>query len=155
MESDLENGIHLLSFRMRLLRAMQEENSTSVGLTERDAMILALLNEHGRMPVSQISSAEPNVSDSTISTTVTKLWREKGMVSKTISPENQRTTIVELTDKGRKAIEILNKQRSERFKTLLQAIEVTDDEKAVLLKVVGRAIAFFDKHLELAKARNK
>ncbi|RKY12396.1 MAG: hypothetical protein DRP52_04700, partial [Planctomycetota bacterium] len=48
-------------------------------------------------------------SDSTISVNITKLWREKRMVSKTKDPENQRTTIVELTEAGKRAIEIYNK----------------------------------------------
>jgi DNA-binding MarR family transcriptional regulator len=69
------------------------------------------------------------------------------MVTKTISPENQRITIVDLTEKGKKAIETYKKQRSERFQTLFEAIKVTDEEKNVLLRVIGRAIPFFDKHL--------
>jgi len=155
MGPDLEKAILEISLRMRLLKAMQEDESPSAGLTERDVMILRLLNERGKMTVSQIAAAEPNVSDSTISTNITKLWRDKQMVSKTISPENQRTTIVELTDKGKKAIEVVNKQRAERFKTLFQAIEVTDDEKQVLLKILNRAIPFFDKHLGLDKTTNE
>ena len=134
---------------------MQEDKSLSEGLTERDVMILELLNKREKMTVSEIAAADPNVSDSTISTDVTKLWRDKKMVSKTISPENQRTTIVELTEKGKKAIEVINKQRTERFKTLFQAIEVTDDEKQVLLKILARAIPFFDKHLRLDKNTNQ
>ncbi len=118
-------------------------------------MILGLLNERGKMTVSQIAAADPNVSDSTISTTITKLWRDKQMVSKTISPENQRTTIVELTDKGKKAIELINQQRAERFKTLFKAIEVTDEEREVFIRVLNRATAFFDKHLGLNKSTNK
>lgn len=152
---DLEKAILEISLRMRLLKAMQEDESPSAGLTERDVMILRLLNERGKMTVSQIAAADPNVSNSTISTNITKLWRDKQMVSKTISPENQRTTVVELTDKGKKAIEVVNKQRAERFKTLFQAIEVTDDEKQVLLKILNRAIPFFDKHLGLDKTANE
>jgi len=155
MGPDLEKAILEISLRMRLLKAMQEDESPSAGLTERDVTILRLLDERCKMTVSQIAAAEPNVSDSTISTNITKLWRDKQMVSKTISPENQRTTIVELTDKGKKAIEVVNKQRTERFKTLFQALEVTDDEKQVLLKILNRAIPFFDKHLGLDKIANE
>jgi len=147
MVPDLEKAIHEINSRMRLLKTLQEDSSNVEDLTERDIMILGLLSEQGRMNVSQISSAEPNVSDSTISTNITKLWRDKKMVSKTVSPENQRTTIVELTDKGRKAIELVNQQRAERFKTLLRAIEMTDDEKEVFTRVLTRAITFLDKHL--------
>jgi len=151
MGPDLEKAILELSFRMRLLKAVQEDKSPSENLTDRDVMILQLLNERGKMTVSQIAAADPNASDSTISTNITKLWHSKKMVSKTISPENQRTTIVELTEKGKKAIELFNKQQAKRFKTLFQAIEVTDDEKQVLLKILNRAIPFFDKHLGLDK----
>lgn len=155
MGPDLEKAILELSLKMRLLKAVQEENSPSENLTERDIMILQLLNERGKMSVSQIAAADPNASDSTISTNITKLWRDRNLVSKTISPKNQRTTIVELTEKGKKEIEIINKQRAERFNTLFHAINVTDDEKQVLLKIVKRAIPFFDKHLGFDKSTSK
>ena len=155
MGPNLEKAILELSLKMRLLKALQEDKSPSENLTERDVMILQLLNERDKMTVSQIAAADPSASDSTISTNITKLWRDKKLVSKTISPENQRTTIVELTDKGKKAIELANQQRAERFKTLFQAIEVTDDEKQVLLNILTRAIAFFDKHLGLNKNTKK
>ena len=153
MGPDLEKGIHEISLRMRLLRAMQQEKSYLEDLTERDERILGLLAERGRMTVSQIAAAEPNVSSSTISTGITRLWRDKKMLSKTVSPENQRTTIVELTEKGKQTVELINKQRAERFQLLFDAIKVTDDEKEVLIEVLNRAIAFFDKHLGLNKKR--
>jgi len=147
MGPDLEKAIYEISLRMRQLKAMQENKSYSEGLTERDVMILKALHQRGALAISQIAEAVPNVSDSTISTDVTKLWRVKQMVSKEKNPQNQRTTIVELTDKGKDVIEILNTERAERFKTLFRAIEVTDEEKQVILKVLARAITFFDKHL--------
>ena len=78
-------------------------------LSKRDMIILNVLSQRGKMSVSEIANAIPNASDSTISVNITKLWREKQMVSKTKDPENQRTTIVELTEAGKKAIEIYNK----------------------------------------------
>ncbi len=155
MGPDLERAILEISLRMRLLKAVQEEKSPAEALIERDVMILELLNERGKMTVSEIAASAPSASDSTISTTITKLWRDREMVSKTISPENQRTTVVELTDKGKKAIEVINKQRAERFKALFQAIEVTDNEKQVFLNILNRAIPFFDKYLGLDKASKK
>jgi DNA-binding MarR family transcriptional regulator len=152
MGPDLTKAIHEISLRMRLLRAGQEDESASEGLTQRDTLILELLNERGRMTISQIAQAYPTISDSTISTNITKLWRDNKMVSKTISPENQRTTIVELTDIGRKAIELVKQQRAERYQTLFDAINVTDGEKEVFTKILTRAIAFFDNYLGLGKA---
>ena len=155
MGPELEKSIYEISMRMQLLRAMQEDKSSTESLSERDEMILSLLSERGEMTISQIAACDPTASDSTISTTITKLWRDKKMVSKTISPENQRTTIVELTDEGRKAIETIKQQRAKRFNTLFQALEVSDDEKEVLLRVNLRAIAYFDKYLGLNKDNDK
>lgn len=155
MGPDLVKAIHEISLRMRLIRAAQEEKSSSEGLTERDVVILELLKERGKMTISQIAQAYPTISDSTISTNITRLWRDNKMVTKTISPENQRTTIVELTDEGKKAIELIMQQRAERYQTLFTAINVTDDEKEVFTKILMRAVAFFDKYLELDKASKK
>ena len=106
MGPDLAKVMQELSSRMRHLKATQEDKASAGNLTERDLMILGMLNERGKMTVSQISAADPIASESTISTTITKLWRDKKMVTKTISPENQRTTIVELTDKGKSFTQI-------------------------------------------------
>ncbi len=155
MGPDLVKAIHEISLRMRLIRAAQEEKSSSEGLSERDVIILELLKERGKMTISQIAQAYPTISDSTISTNITRLWRDNKMVTKTISPENQRTTIVELTDEGKKAIKLIMQQRAERYQTLFTAINVTDDEKEVFTKILMRAVAFFDKYLELDKASKK
>lgn len=155
MGPDLIKAIHDISLRMRLLRAVQEEKSSAQGLTERDVIILELLDERGKMTISQIAQAYPAISDSTISTNITKLWRDNKMVSKTISPENQRTTIVELTEEGKKAIGLIKTQRAERYQTLFAAINVTDDEKAVFTRILTRAIAFFNKYLGLDKTSKK
>ena len=147
MGPDLEKAIQAISLRMRLLKAMQEDNPAEDNLTEREYMILELVKQHGSMTVSQISAADQTVSDSTISTTITKLWRDKQMVSKVIDPRNQRSTIIALTEKGTNVLELFQSQRAERFKTLFEAIDVTDEEKDVFLRVLTRSITYFDKFL--------
>jgi DNA-binding MarR family transcriptional regulator len=144
MGPDLTKAIHEISLRMRLLRAVQEEKSSAEGLTERDVIILELLNERGKMTISQIAQAYPAISDSTISTNITRLWRDDKM-----------TTIVELTEKGKKAIELIKAQRAERYQTLFNAINVTSDEKVVFTRILTRAIAFFDEYLGLNKTPKK
>ena len=153
MGPDLERAIHEISLRMRLLRARQEETG-SESITERETMLLELIEGNGTMTVSQIAASYPGVSESTISTGVTKLWRGK-VVSKTINPENQRVTIVALTEKGKKALAVVKRQRAERFNTLFHAIETTDDEKQVFIRVLTRAIAYFDEFLGLDKHASK
>jgi len=151
MGPDLEKAIHELSLRMRLMRAIQEERRAEDVLTERESLILQQVAEQGPLSVTQIAEAWPNVSESTISMTLTKLWKRR-LVSKTISPENQRMTLVDLTDKGRLELEQIFRQRKERFQALFNAIQVTPEEKEVLIRICQRGVAFLDELLGLSHA---
>jgi DNA-binding MarR family transcriptional regulator len=146
---DLEKAILELSLRMRLIRFMQEEKELVKALSEREILLLQLIAERGTMTVSEIAAAYPTVSESTISTSLTKLWRDRGMISKTISPENQRTTLVELTDKGKNALAEVMKSRGRSYNALFHAIQVTKDERDVLVRICHRAVQYMDEHLNL------
>lgn len=151
MEAELIKAMRDLTLRMRLLKANQEEQVGQACLTEREVLILELLHKNGPMSVSQLSLADVGASDSTISSTITRLWRDRKLVTKTISPENQRTTIIGLTDEGRNIVDIINTQRNERFKTFYEAINLSCDEEEAMLNVLHRAINFLDERLELRK----
>ncbi len=69
------------------------------------------------------------------------------MVTKTASSEDQRATMIGLTEKGRKIIDVLNEQRNERFKAFIEALNLTDGEEQVMLDVFNRAIKFLDERL--------
>ncbi len=155
MGPELTKALNDLAFRMRLLKTIQEEQNPVDELNERDILILSLLNEKGKMTISQIAAAVPGSSDSTISTAVTKLWRNTKLVSKKICPENQRITYVELTDKGVTMLETINKQRQERFQAFYEAIKVSPEEKQVLINIFTRANKFFDKYLGFEKEPEK
>ena len=146
MTSDLEQAIHDISLRMRLLRSSQLSNSTVPQFTEREETILFILSELGEMAVSQIANIVPRTSVSTISTTITNLWKRK-FVIKQISPTSQRVTLVSLTKKGLEVIDTLKQSESERYRTLIRALSVTEDEREMLIDIVNRAVGFFDKHL--------
>jgi len=155
MRPDLVKALHNLTFRMRLLKANQEEQQVGkVCLTEREMLILELLAEGGPTSVSKLSLADPAASDSTISSTITRLWRNK-FVTKKISPENQRTTIIGLTDTGRKIIEHFIKQREDRLRAFCEAINTTEDEEEVMVNVFTRAINFFDERLGIRTVTSK
>jgi DNA-binding MarR family transcriptional regulator len=141
-----------LSMRMRLMRAAQEGTSKTEDLGERDILLLELLNSRGQMAVSEISAAYPNVSESTISTNITKLWKNRKLVSKMINPENQRMTFVDLTDKGRQLLNVIKQQRAERMATLFRAMEFSEAEREMMERVIARAIKFFDEYLGLTKS---
>jgi DNA-binding MarR family transcriptional regulator len=146
MGPDLEKVINELSLRMRQIRAMQEDQNPKGALTERESLILQQISEKGPLAVSQISQVWPNISESTISITLTKLWKQK-IVSKTISPDNQRVTLVDLTDKGRAELTKILEQRKHRFQVFFEAIQVTPEEKEVLIRVFGRGVTFMDQIL--------
>jgi DNA-binding MarR family transcriptional regulator len=155
MPAELGKLIDELGTRMRLLRAAQEGSSQNEDLSERDILLLELLSNRGKMAVSEISAAYPNVSESTISTNITKLWKNKKLVSKTINPENQRVTVVDLTDKGRELLRVIKQQRSERLATLFRAMEFADGEREMMERVIARAIAYFDTYFGMKKSENK
>ena len=146
MGPDLEKVINDLSLRLRQIRAMQEDQNPKGTLTERESLILQQISEKGPLAVSQISQVWPNISESTISITLTKLWKQK-IVSKTISPDNQRVTLVDLTDKGRAELVKILEQRKHRFQVFFDAIQVTPEEKEVLSRVFGRGVTFLDQIL--------
>jgi DNA-binding MarR family transcriptional regulator len=83
--------------------------------------------------------------------TVTKLWKRK-LVTKTISPDNQRVTRVDLAEKGRAELAKVLQLRKERFQTLFKAIEVTDQEREVMVRVCQRGVGFLDHLLSLGRA---
>lgn len=134
-----------------MIRAIQEDQPGQDALTEREALILQQLADQGPQSVSQISDSWPNVSDSTISMTITKMWRKRGLVTKTINPDNQRVTMIELTDKGRAELQKVLKQRSERLQALFKAMNVSPEEKEMLINVCHRGVKFLDQMLGLEK----
>ena len=151
MGPDLEKAIQELSLRMRMIRAIQEDQAAEGALSEREALILQQLAEQGPMSVSQIAESWPDVSESTISMTITKLWRKRGLVTKTINPDNQRVTMVELSEKGKAELDAIFKQRSERFQALFKAMNVSPEEKQMLINVCQRGVTFLDKMLGFEK----
>ena len=155
MKLNLRKGIYDLSDRMRRLMIAQESEGCRPELTMRDVLILDLLQHQGPMTVSQISKAVQDVASSTVSTNITKLWRENKFVSKIKKYDNQRTTIVELTDKGKEAIELFNNRREERFAMLFQAMNLSEDEGKIIEGVVGRAIKFLDENLLRKSSQTK
>jgi DNA-binding MarR family transcriptional regulator len=152
MGPELEKAIQDLSLRMRMIRALQEDQPGEDALTEREALILQQLADQGPQSVSQISGSWPNVSDSTISMTITKMWRKRGLVTKTIKPDNQRVTMIELTEKGRAELDKVLKHRNERLQALFKAMNVSPEEKQMLINVCNRGVKFLDKMLGLEKA---
>jgi DNA-binding MarR family transcriptional regulator len=118
-------------------------------LTDRETLMLELVGMQGSMSISEIGSLYPTVSNSTISTTITKLWKDKKLVDKRILPENQRVTTVSLTEKGQKVLAEIKRTQSEVFSTVTVSLGLTPDQVGYFQDILENAIGFFDKTLGL------
>lgn len=144
---ELEKLIDAISLQMRLLRAAEEADTSLEELTEREILILELLNERGKMSISDVANSFARVAPSTISITLTKLWRDKEQVSKAIDPSNQRVTTVELTDKGIDTVEQIKRGRAERLRILIDALGLNEQEHEVFKSIVARAVNYLNRML--------
>jgi len=150
MKEVTEMMIYDMAFRVRLFIASKliEEKRAS-DLSDREALLLELIGTKGSMSISEISNFYPRVSNSTISTTITKLWKEKKLVDKNILPENQRITAVSLTDKGRNRLEQIKQSQSDAFTTVANSLNLTEEQNESFHVILKNSIGFFDELLEL------
>jgi DNA-binding MarR family transcriptional regulator len=150
MKEVTEMMIYDMAFRVRLLIASKlTEEKRATDLSDREALLLELIGTKGSMSISEISNFYPRVSNSTISTTITKLWKEKKLVDKNILPENQRITAVSLTDKGRNRLEQIKQSQSDAFTTVANSLNLTEEQNESFHVILKNSIGFFDELLEL------
>ncbi|UCD82247.1 MAG: MarR family transcriptional regulator [Desulfobacterales bacterium] len=150
MKEITEKMIYDMAFRVRLYIAskLSEENRVR-DLSDREALILELIDTKGSMSISEISNFYPKVSNSTISTTVTKLWKEKKLVDKYILPENQRITTVSLTDEGRQVLGQIKRSQADIFNTVSKSLGLSVNQNESFRQILKSAISFFDDLLGL------
>jgi len=150
MDEVIEMMIYDMAVRVRLFIASKLSEEKGVNdLSDRESLLLELIGTKGSMSISEIGNFYPRVSSSTISTTITKLWKEKKLVDKNIPPENQRITAVSLTDKGREIVEQIKRKQSDVFTNVAQSLGLTADQNESFHQVLENSIGFFDKLLEL------
>ena len=150
MKNNTEKLIYDMAFRVRLYIASKISEQKVGDLTDRETLILELVGMKGDMSISEIGSLYPTVSNSTISTTITKLWKDKKLVDKKILPENQRVTTVSLTEKGKKVLEEIKRTQSEVFSTVTVSLGLSPDQVEYFQEILVNAIGFFDKTLGLS-----
>ncbi len=149
MKKHTESLIYDMAFRVRLYIASKISENKVGDLTDRESLIIELIGMKGSMSISEIGSLYPTVSNSTISTTITKLWKDKQLVDKRILPENQRVTTVSLTEKGKKVLEEIKRTQSEVFSTVTVSLGLSPDQVEYFQEILENAITFFDKTLGL------
>jgi DNA-binding MarR family transcriptional regulator len=149
MQITTEMLIYEMSLRVRLYIASKELERRVQDLTERESLLIELLGLKEEMSISEIGDLYASVSSSTISTTVTKLWKDKKLVDKKILPENQRITVVSLTEKGKKVLEEIKKRQSVVFRTVAKSLGLSQEENVYFRDILENAIKFFDENLGL------
>ena len=149
MEKSIEALIYDMAFRVRLYMASKISEQKVGDLTDRESLIIELVGMKGSMSISEIGSLYPSVSNSTISTTITKLWKDKKLVDKRILPENQRVTTVTLTDKGKKILEEIKRTQADVFSTISVSLGLAPDQAEYFQDILKNAIRFFDETMGL------
>ena len=145
MKEVTESMIYDMAFRVRLYSASKLADEKRINdLNERETLLLQLVGTTGRMSISEICNYYPRVSTSTISTTITRLWKEKKLVDKNILPENQRITTVKLTEKGQKVLAEIKKKESDVFNTVTTSLGLSAEQNESFQLVLKSAIGFFD-----------
>ena len=150
MSDMTEMMIYEMAIRVRLYIASKLfEAKRTHDLTERESLLLELVGIKGSMSISEICNFYPRASNSTISTTITRLWKDKQLVDKKIRPDNQRITTVNLTAKGQKVLAQLKKKQSHVFKTVTAALGLSEDQRESFQQLLGNSIVYFDELLGL------
>ena len=144
MGKSIESLIYDMAFRVRLYMASKVQEQKVGDLTDRESLIIELVGMKGSMSISEISSLYPSVSNSTISTTITKLWKNKKLVDKRILPENQRVTTVTLTEKGKQILEEIKHTQADVFGTISVSLGLAPDQTEAFQEMLENAIDFFD-----------
>lgn len=144
MVKSTESLIYDMAFRVRLYMASKISEQKVGDLTDRESLIIELVGMKGSMSISEIGSLYPTVSNSTISTTITKLWKDKKLVDKKILPENQRVTTVTLTEKGKQILAEIKRTQADVFSTISVSLGLSSDQVGYFHEILENAIVFFD-----------
>ena len=149
MKKSTETLIYEMAFRVRLYIASKISEKRVGDLTDRESLILELLGMKGNMSISEIGNLCPTVSNSTISTTITRLWKDKKLVDKRILPENQRVTTVSLTEKGEQVLAEIKRTQADVYGTISTSLGLSPEQADYFKQILINAISFFDKRLGL------
>jgi len=149
MAQSTESLIYDMAFRVRLYMASKISEHKVGDLSDRESLIIELVGMKGRMSISEIGSLYPTVSNSTISTTITKLWKDKKLVDKKILPENQRVTTVTLTEKGKEILTEIKRTQADVFSTISVSLGLSPDQAEYFQDILKNAIGFFDETMGL------
>ena len=135
---ELEKLIDEVSVRMRL-RKVEQDSEASGRYSEREILLLELIDANKKISISDITAKFQIVGKSIISSTISNFWKAQ-LVNKDKDFINQRTTYVSLTSEGKKLLNTIRKHRAERFSDLVEALNLNSKQKEMLEQILENAI---------------
>jgi DNA-binding MarR family transcriptional regulator len=155
MSENIETLMYEIGLRDRLFRSSKGAGNQIVVLTQRERLLVELIGMRDNMSISEISQLCPTVSNSTISTTITRLWKDRKLVEKRILPENQRITNVKLTAEGRRVLNAIKVYESEVYKNIVESLRLSPEKDEYFKEVIEIAIIFFNQKLGFKMERDE
>jgi len=154
MSENIAALMYETNLRVRLFRTSTgAAGKHVVALTQRERLLVELIGMRDSMSISEISQLCPTISNSSISTIITRLWKDKKLVEKKILPENQRITNVSLTTEGRRVLNSIKVWESEVYKRIGESLGLSPEQDEYFKAVIEIAIIFFNHKLGFQMGR--
>ena len=149
MDKGITGLLYELSLRVRVLRASRESHADkSSDLKPREELLLQIIGLMEESSVSSIRALYPSVTLSSISSAITGLWKKK-LVEKHVSPDDQRLTMIRLSEKGKEVLTGIRKSQKMMLGRVAESLNLTEEQGVLLKDLLVRSINYFDQHLEL------
>ena len=142
-EAEKNQSLKLFIVLSRAFRAVNEEVNKVIqlhGLNPTEFAVLELLYHKGDQPLQQIGGKILLASGS-ITYVVDKL-EQKGLLRRSGCPKDRRVTYAQITEEGKKLIEDIFPEHSERINELMKVLEPEEKEQSImLLKKLGLSVS--------------
>jgi DNA-binding MarR family transcriptional regulator len=149
MDKGITGLLYELSLRVRVLRASQESiEDKSSALTRREELLLELIGLRVQSSVSSIRASYPSVTLSSISSSITELWKKK-LVEKHVNPDDQRLTMITLSEKGKAVLTSIRKSQKIMLGKVTESLNLTEEQEVLVKDLLFQSINYFDRHLDL------
>jgi DNA-binding MarR family transcriptional regulator len=149
MDKGIAGLMYDLSFRLRVLRASRESHADkSSDLTPREELLLQIIGLMEESSVSSIRAICPSVTLSSISSSITELWKKK-LVEKRVNPDDQRITMVKLSKNGKALLTSIIKSQHIILSKVAESFNLTGEQEVFTRDLLIRSINFFDQYLHL------
>jgi DNA-binding MarR family transcriptional regulator len=138
-----------LNLRVRLLRASRESTADkSSALTLREELLIEIIGLREQSSVSSIRASYPSATLSSISSSITELWKKK-LVEKHVNPDDQRLTMVKLSENGKKVLTSIRKSQKNVLGKVTESLNLTGEQEILVRDLLIRSINYFDQYLDL------